>query len=61
MLHHKRFIALIIIFTFSFSLLFETGIFNPRAAHAYDAPPKDQWHTGPNPDDPDKPKPPEGT
>jgi YD repeat-containing protein len=44
---------------FFLSLITSTGALNPRASFAYDAPPKDQGHTGPNPDDPPPNEPPE--
>jgi YD repeat-containing protein len=55
---YKKSISWIVIFTFFTSLITSTGALYPRAASAYDAPPKDQGHRGPNPDDPTPPTPP---
>ena len=55
----KKSISWIVIVTFFVSLFAGTGALYPKAASAYDAPPKDQGHTGPNTDDPPPTTPPE--
>jgi len=58
MLRYKKSISLIVILTFITLSLYGTGMFNPGTVHAFDAPPKDQGHTGPNPPPPDNTNPP---
>ena len=52
MIPYKKSMSWIVIVTFFVSLFAGTGALYPKASSAYDAPPKDQGHTGPNPDDP---------
>ena len=54
---YKKSMYWIVIVVFFFSLFPATGVFNPKDSSAYDAPPKDQGHTGPNPDSPPNPNP----
>lgn len=57
MIPYKKSMSWIVIVTFFVSLFAGTGALYPKAASAYDAPPKDQGHSGPNPDPPPNPKP----
>jgi len=50
MIPYKKSMSWIVIVTFFVSLFAGTGALYPKVASAYDAPPKDQGHTGPNPD-----------
>jgi len=58
---YKKSISWIVIVTFFISLITSTGALYPRTASAYDAPPKDQGHTGPNPPPPPPQEPPPET
>ncbi|MEA3467526.1 MAG: RHS repeat-associated core domain-containing protein [Thermodesulfobacteriota bacterium] len=59
MILYKKSMSWIVIVTFFVSLFAGTGALYPKAAFAYDAPPKDQGHRGPNTDDPPPKTPPE--
>ena len=59
MIPYKKSMSWIVIVTFFVSLFAGTGALYPKAASAYDAPPKDQGHTGPDPDPPPPKTPPE--
>lgn len=61
MIPYKKSMSWIVIITFFVSLFAGTGALYPKAASAYDAPPKDQGHSGPNPDDPPPQEPPPET
>lgn len=58
MIHYKKSVSWVVIFAFFISLLTSTGTLYPKPAFAYDAPPKDQGHTGPNPPPPPPKEPP---
>jgi len=51
-------VAWIVILTFSLSIIPGIGSLGPKTSHAFDAPPKDQGHTGPNSENPDAATPP---
>ena len=48
-MNHRKYVSCLVIIAFLFSLYPQTGPLNTRTAFAYDAPPKDQGHTGPDP------------